>query len=322
MLAKCLVNASQITQTSQLIVSGRKNGQPHKEKERLMTGMLYQLKNFTSALVLGGVVAVGSVFAVSGALAQDATQQQAPQFDPDKVVAKVGDSAITELDLIYAIEDLGQDIAQIPPQQRRQFVIQMLVDMKVMAQVARDEGMAESEVFERRKAYLEDRALRRAYLEEVVAKSITDEEVKAEYDAIFKDFEGQEELRARHILVETEEEAQALVKEINGGADFAETAKEKSTGPSGAQGGDLGYFKQGDMVPEFYEAANALQVGDVSAPVQSQFGWHVIKLEDRKAAEPPALAQVEQQVRQRVLAKKFEKIVADNKENITVEIVE
>ncbi|AVX03143.1 peptidylprolyl isomerase [Maritalea myrionectae] len=287
-----------------------------------MTGMLYQLKNFTSALVLGGVVAVGSVFAVSGALAQDATQQQAPQFDPDKVVAKVGDSAITELDLIYAIEDLGQDIAQIPPQQRRQFVIQMLVDMKVMAQVARDEGMAESEVFERRKAYLEDRALRRAYLEEVVAKSITDEEVKAEYDAIFKDFEGQEELRARHILVETEEEAQALVEEINGGADFAETAKEKSTGPSGAQGGDLGYFKQGDMVPEFYEAANALQVGDVSAPVQSQFGWHVIKLEDRKAAEPPALAQVEQQVRQRVLAKKFEKIVADNKENITVEIVE
>lgn len=321
-MAKCLVNASQITQTSQLIVSGRENGQPHKEKERLMTGILHQLKNFTSALVLGGSVAVGSVFAVSGALAQDATQQQAPQFDPDKIVAKVGDSAITELDLVYAIEDLGQDIAQIPPQQRRQFVIQMLVDMKVMAQVARDEGMAQSEVFERRRAYLEDRALRRAYLEEIVAKSITDEEVKAEYDAIFKDFEGQEELRARHILVETEDEAKALVEELNGGADFAETAQEKSTGPSGAQGGDLGYFKQGDMVPEFYEAANALDVGAVSGPVQSQFGWHVIKLEDRKAAEPPALAQVEQQVRQRVLAKKFEKIVADNKEKITVEIVE
>lgn len=287
-----------------------------------MTGMIHQLKNFTSVLFLGGVVAVGSVFAVSSALAQDATQQQAPQFDPDKVVAKVGDSAITELDLVYAIEDLGQDIAQIPPQQRRQFVVQMLVDMKVMAQVARDEGMAESEVFARRKAYLEDRALRRAYLEDVVAKSITDEEVKAEYDEIFKDFEGQEQLRARHILVETEEDAKAIVEQLNGGADFAETAKEKSTGPSGAQGGDLGYFAEGDMVAEFYTAANELEVGAISGPVKSQFGWHVIKLEDRKAAEPPAFAQVEQQVRQRVLAKKFEDIVAKNKEEITIEIVE
>ncbi|WP_424984151.1 peptidylprolyl isomerase [Maritalea sp. S77] len=287
-----------------------------------MTGMIHQLKNFTSALVLGGVVAVGSVYAVSGALAQDATQQQAPQFDPDKVVAKVGDEQITELDLVYAIEDLGQDIAQIPPQQRRQFVVQMLVDMKVMAQVARDEGMADSEVFARRKAYLEDRALRRAYLEDVVAKSITDEEVQAEYDEIFKDFEGQDQLRARHILVETEEEAQAIVDELNNGADFAETAKAKSTGPSGAQGGDLGYFADGEMVPEFYEAANALEVGNISAPVQSQFGWHVIKLEDRKKSEPPALAQVGQQVRQRVLAKKFEDIVAKNKAEITIEIVE
>ncbi len=182
--------------------------------------------------------------------------------------------------------------------------------------------MAESDVFARRKAYLEDRALRRAYLEEVVAESITDAEVQAEYDTIFKDFAGQEELRARHILVETEDEAKALVEELNGGADFVETAKAKSTGPSGAQGGDLGYFKEGDMVPEFYEAANALEVGAISRPVQSQFGWHVIKLEDRKASAPPALAQVEPQVRQRVLAQKFEEIVAENKEKITVEIVE
>lgn len=287
-----------------------------------MTGMIHQLKNFTSALVLGGVVTVGSVFAVSGAMAQDATQQEAPQFDPEKVVAKVGDENITELDLVYAIEDLGQDIAQIPPQQRRQFVIQMLVDMKVMAQVARDEGMADSDVFARRKAYLEDRALRRAYLEEVVAKGITDEEVKAEYDNIFKDFEGKEQLRARHILVESEDDAKAIVEELNNGADFVEVAKAKSTGPSGPQGGDLGYFAEGDMVPEFYEAANALEVGKISAPVQSQFGWHVIKLEDRKAAEPPAFEQVQQQVRQRVLAKKFEEIVAKNKEELTIEIVE
>lgn len=287
-----------------------------------MAGMIPQLKNVTSALILGGVVTVGSAFAVSNAMAQEVPQQEALQFDPDKVVATVGNDKITERELVYAIEDLGQDIAQIPPQQRRQFVIQMLVDMKVMAQVARDEGMADSEVFARRKAYLEDRALRRAYLEDVVAKGITEEEVKAEYDDIFKDFEGKEQLRARHILVASEDEAKAIVDELNKGADFVEVAKAKSTGPSGSQGGDLGYFAQGDMVPEFYEAANALDVGKISAPVQSQFGWHVIKLEDRKAAEPPAFAQVKQQVQQRVLAKKFEEIVAKNKEKITVEIME
>lgn len=287
-----------------------------------MAGMIPQLKNVTSALILGGVVTVGSAFAVSNAMAQEVPQQEALQFDPDKVVATVGNDKITERELVYAIEDLGQDIAQIPPQQRRQFVIQMLVDMKVMAQVARDEGMADSEVFAHRKAYLEDRALRRAYLEDVVAKGITEEEVKAEYDDIFKDFEGKEQLRARHILVASEDEAKAIVDELNKGADFVEVAKAKSTGPSGSQGGDLGYFAQGDMVPEFYEAANALDVGKISAPVQSQFGWHVIKLEDRKAAEPPAFAQVKQQVQQRVLAKKFEEIVAKNKEKITVEIME
>ncbi|MCF4099493.1 peptidylprolyl isomerase [Maritalea mediterranea] len=286
-----------------------------------MTGMKNQLKNFASALVLGGFVAVGPVLAVSQVTAQEATQEQ-PQFDPDKVVAKVGNETITERDLIYALEDLGEDITQVPLQQRRQFLVQMLVDMKVMAQLAREKGMADSEVFERRKAYLEDRALRRAYLEEDVAASISEEEIKAEYDAIFEDFQGNEQLRARHILVETEDAAQAIVDELNGGADFAELAKEKSTGPSGAQGGDLGYFSQGDMVPEFFNAANALETGNISGPVQSQFGWHVIKLEDRKAAEPPAFEQVRPQVRQRVLAKKIEEIVAKQKAETTVEIME
>ena len=128
---------------------------------------------------------------------------------------------------------------------------------------------------------------------EAAAAAVSDEDLQAAYDEAYGNLPPEEEVNASHILVETEEEALALIAELEGGADFAELAKEKSTGPSGPQGGELGWFGEGKMVPAFEAAALALETGALSAPVQTQFGWHVIKLNERRNVPPPALAQVE-----------------------------
>ncbi|MCL4144383.1 UNVERIFIED_CONTAM: hypothetical protein GTU68_067142 [Idotea baltica] len=135
-----------------------------------------------------------------------------------------------------------------------------------------------------------------------------------------KGFPEQEEVRARHILVEEEETAKEITEALRGDkGDFAELAKEKSTGPSGASGGDLGYFLKGDMVAPFAEAAFALEKGAVSDPVKTQFGWHVIKLEDRRMRKPPAFEELEGQLRQQLMQATAQQIIAEVKEATEVE---
>jgi len=284
------------------------------EKERNIM-LKTELKRHSSlrTILLGGAVAIG-IMGSSIAVAQTAVA-------PDEVIAVVGGETITQAELTYALEDMGEEIQQIAPNERREFLVQMLVDMKVMAQAARKAGMADTDTFARRKTYLEDRALRRAYLQDIMAAELTQEELQAEYDDVFKDFKPTEQLRARHVLVASEDDAKLVIAELEKGRDFAEVAKEKSTGPTGPNGGDLGYFSEGDMVPEFYDASRALEVGAYSAPVQSSFGWHVIKLEDRRPSTPPAMEQVFPQIRQRVMVKKFEKLVEDLKANAEINIV-
>lgn len=311
---KCLVNVSEITQTSSNFVVRRVSGAKPKRRKEERSNM-HQNKRTPNRLTkwLASSALALSLLGSSVAFAQG--------FDPNKVIAKVGEETISEAELGYALEDMGDEINQIPPAERRQFLVEMLVDMKVMAQAARKSGMADTDTFAHRQAYLEDRSLRRAYLQDVMAAEISDEEMKQEYDAVFAGFEPKELLRARHILLSSEDDAKAVVAELEKGADFIELAKTKSTGPSGPQGGDLGYFGEGDMVPEFYAGAKALEVGGFSQPVQSQFGWHVIKLEDRKPSEPPAMEQVAPQIRQRIMVRKFEQLVADLKAGTTIEIM-
>ncbi|MDF0601629.1 peptidylprolyl isomerase [Psychromarinibacter sp. C21-152] len=122
--------------------------------------------------------------------------------------------------------------------------------------------------------------------------AVTEEDLQAAYDAKYADYEPVKEFNASHILVESEEAAQAVIEELEGGADFAAVAKEKSTGPSGANGGSLGWFGPGQMVPEFEEAVVTLEPGEISAPVQTQFGWHVVKLNETRLPEAPELAEV------------------------------
>ena len=251
-----------------------------------------------SALFVGTALGFGPV------AAQDATTPAAPaaEITPQTVVATVGGEAITEADISFAAEDLAQELQQMPPEQRKAFLVTVLIDMKVMAKAAREQQMDQTDLFKQRLKYLEDRALRRAYFGEKIATAVTPEALQTAYEKLVAGFQGQEEVHARHILVATEEEAKAVKAELDGGKDFAELAKEKSTDPSAQQnGGDLGFFGKGMMVKPFEDAAFAMEVGAVSDPVKSDFGWHVIKLEEKRMSQPPSLEQVSPQLQQQVM---------------------
>ncbi|MBU1335506.1 MAG: peptidylprolyl isomerase [Alphaproteobacteria bacterium] len=277
----------------------------------------------TSVLAL--ILAAG---ALAPAVAQDAAPaaeapaaEAAAPVSPDTVVATVGGEPITEADLGFAAEDLTQELSQMPPEQRKPFLLRVLIDMKVMAKAGQEAGMADTPLFQQRLDYLEDRALRRAYFAETIANAVTEEAVRADYEAFIADFVPADEIRASHVLVPTEEEAKAVKAELDGGADFATVAKEKSIDPGAANGGDLGFFGKGMMVAPFEAAAFALtDIGQVSDPVESQFGWHVIRLEEKRQSAPPAFEQVAAQLQQQRLMTTFDETVARLMEGVSIDI--
>ncbi|MDP2779174.1 peptidylprolyl isomerase [Devosia sp.] len=265
--------------------------------------------------------------ALTPVLAQDAApaapaQDAAPAaVSPEAVVATVDGAPITEADLGFAAEDLSQELQQMPPAQRKPFLLRVLIDMKVMAKAGADAGMADTPLFQQRLDYLKDRSLRRAYFADTIAKGITEEAVRAAYDKSVADFQPTEEIRASHILVPSEDEAKAIKEQLDGGADFAELAKEKSIDPGAANGGDLGFFSKGMMVAPFETAAYGLSdIGQVSEPVESQFGWHVIRLEEKRQSAPPTFEQLAPQLQQQLLMTSFDDTVARLMEGVAIDI--
>ena len=277
------------------------------------------LRTICLAALLGAAPAVGS-------FAQEAPAPEAAPaaIAPETVVATVGGEQITEADLSFAAEDLAQDLAQMPAQERRAFLLRVLIDMKVMAGAAKTAGMDQTELFAQRLNYLKERALRRAYFADAIAGQVTEEAIRADYDAFVAQFQPAEEIHASHILVETKEEADAIKAELDAGGDFATIAQEKSIDPgSGANGGDLGFFSKGMMVPEFETAAFALaNPGDISAPVQSQFGFHIIKLEEKRESSPPTFEQVAPQIQQQVLMRVFNEKVEELMAGVTIDVTD
>lgn len=248
----------------------------------------------------------------------------APVFAADDaVVAKVGDLEIHQSELDLAVQNLDPQLQQLPDEQKRVAALSGAIDVKLLAKDAVAEGMKDTEDFKKRMDYIADRELHNTYFRKYVVDAVTADEVKARYEKEIAALPKQEEVHARHILVKTEEEAKAVIAELDGGKDFAEIAKEKSEDSNKSDGGDLGWFTKGRMVPEFEEAAFGLEKGAYTkTPVKSQFGFHVIKLEDRRDVQPPALDQVEQQVRQLVMRDKYVALIEKAKAAQKVEIVD
>ena len=242
-----------------------------------------------------------------GGLPLAASAQTAPAAPkPDAVVATVGGEQITEADLAFAAEDLGQDLQNVPQDQVRAVLLAQMIDLKLMAEAGHGAKLEDTDLYKLRLKYLTDRALRRAYTKQAVSDKITPEEIKAAYDKQVATIPDEDEVHARHILVTTEDDAKAIKAQLDGGADFATLAKEKSIEPGAKDsGGDLGYFKAAQMVKPFADAAFAMKIGEVSQPVQTQFGWHIIKVEDRRKAAKPTLEQLTPQLGQQLYVAKY-----------------
>lgn len=220
--------------------------------------------------------------------------------DDAKVVAKVDGMPITEGDLAMAAEELA---GQIPPQatdaQKRDFLVSYVADTKLIARAARDAKIDKTPSFEKKAAWMREKVLLDEYMSAETKKAVTPEAMKKLYEESIKSVTPDQEARARHILVETEDEAKAIATRVKGGEDFAKVAGEVSKDPgSGKEGGDLGWFTKDRMVPEFSEAAFKLKPGEISDPVKSQFGWHVIKLEETRVKPLPTFEEVKEQVEQ------------------------
>ena len=216
--------------------------------------------------------------------------------DADKVVARVNGADIKASDVAIAEEDIGANLAQMPPESRREYVTAYLTDMTLVAKAAEGRKLADSDEFKQRLAYYRNKVLMDLLLQSEAKTAVSEGAMHQLYDEAAKQMAGQQEVRARHILVKTEDEAKAIVGELKKGADFAELARQKSTDPGASEGGDLGYFPKEDMVPEFADAAFKLEKGQISEPVHTRFGWHVIKVEDKRERQPPEFDKVKDQL--------------------------
>ena len=229
--------------------------------------------------------------------------------DANTVVATVNGKSITLGHMIVARAILPEQYQQLPNDVLFEGILKQLVEQTLLA------GAFDGALPKRIPISLENEQrslIAGETLEVVLSQALNEDAVKAAYDAQFADAEPSKEYNASHILVETEEEALAIQADVDGGADFATVAKAKSTGPSGPNGGSLGWFGKGAMVPSFEAAVVGLEVGAVSAPVQTQFGWHVIILNETRDTSAPELdavrAEIEGNLRQDAVTTKIEEL--------------
>lgn len=245
---------------------------------------------------------------LSGILSFDPTVSYAA--NPKDVVAKADGIEITEADIQMVMQDMQDQLGGMSDAQRRDTVITYLIDLKLGVKAAKDAKITDDEAVKRRVAMLTDRLLFDEYLEVAAKKVVTDDAMKALYSDTVKSLKPEPEIRARHILVETEDQAKAVVKRLKAGEDFAKVATEVSKDPgSGQQGGDLGFFTKERMVPEFSTAAFALEIGKISDPVKSQFGFHIIKVEEKREKPVPTFDEVKDQIAEFMMNKSRQDIL-------------
>jgi peptidyl-prolyl cis-trans isomerase C len=237
-------------------------------------------------------------------------------------VARVNGSDITEAELGFAEAEVGSEIAGLPAEARRRVLVEYLVEAHLFAEAAGKNQLGAGKEFEDRLAYYKLRALRDTFYEKKVRDAVTEAQAKTAYDEQIAKIVPEPEVRARHILVKSEQEAKDLVKQLKGGADFVELAKKSSDGPSAQTGGDLGYFARGQMVKPFEDAAFALKAGDISAPVQTEFGWHVIKVEDKRNRPVPQFDEVKDQLMASLVQNQLKTVVQGLRGTAKVEIVD
>lgn len=260
-----------------------------------------------------------AVLALAGALMALA----APAFADVKVLAKVDGKDITDADVALAQSEIGPNLGSIPAEQRTAVLVNYIIDNRLMMAAAEKAGLGSDASMAARIEYYKGRALRDLFFDKSVNGAVTDADAEKIYDKKVGEIKPVEEVHALHILVAKKEEADDIVAKLKAGGDFAALAKEKSTDTgSGAQGGDLGYFAKGQMVKPFEDAAWALKKDEVSAPVQSQFGWHVIKQLDKRNKPAPAFETVKDGILNGLVQQKAQEIIGGLHKAAKIEYVD
>lgn len=284
----------------------------------------------------GALAALLSLGAWSGAAlaqesstaAEDAGSAEAdagaevPAPTAEDVVATVGEKSIRLGDVITLRRGLPQQYQQLPDEILGRGLVEQLIDQTLLAEAALAAGADERASV---KFQIENQmraVLAEAYMRSKVEERVNEEAIRAIYDEQYANVEGEEEVRASHILVESEDLAKEIRAELDGGGDFAALAAEHGTDGTAQRGGDLGYFVKSDMVAEFAEAAFALEAGQVGGPVQSQFGWHLIQLVDRRPRPAPAFEEVAGQIGQGLVQEAQREIVAELREGAEISITD
>ena len=260
--------------------------------------------------------------AMAGTAFAQADNTAAPLTGQDTTVATVNGYEIKTSEVRMAFDDVIGQLPNMPAKLRFPFVVEFLIERHLIAQVAAKEGTADTDDYKRRLAAYQAKALRDSYLAQKISPSITDDEIKAAYDKETAKVTQTERVRARHILVATEKEATDIEAKLQGGAKFEDLAKQYSLDGSKDYGGDLGYFTAPEMVAEFSKATFALKLGEVSKPVKTEYGWHVIRLDDRKMGAAQPFDQVKSAIRNVLVRNKVQEILAGLQGTAKVEILD
>jgi peptidyl-prolyl cis-trans isomerase C len=278
----------------------------------LFTTASHQARRGGSAFRLGLAVIGLTLVAALPVSAQD-----------NKVIAKVNDKAITEGDLKLAEQEIGPDLPNVPAATKRQLLVEYMIENVMFAEAAEGQKLDKTPDFEARLQYMRRRVLRDIYYETAIRGAVPDAEAKKFYDEQVGKLPKEEEVSARHILVDKKELADEIYKKIKANGDFAALAKEHSKDPgSKDNGGSLGFFGKGQMVPVFEETAFKLAKDEVSAPVQSQFGWHIIKLDEKRTRQAPPFDSLKDRIVQSLVGQKAQALATDLRAKAKVEIVD
>jgi len=264
------------------------------------------MMNFPCSRPAGFLAAVAALLLVAAG--------PAAAQDKDPLVAKVNGVEIHQSDLAVAEDEAGQ-LPPMSPDAKKDYLVQFVADMMLVAKAAEDKKLGDTDNFKRRMVFARNKLLMEDLLQSVGKAALTDEAMHKVYDEAVKQMGQVQEVHARHILIRAaegddkaskaaEDKIKAIIARLKKGEDFETVAKEVTEDPSGkANGGDLGYFTKEQMVPEFSEVAFKLDKGQISDPVKTQFGWHVIKVEDKRVKPPPTFEEVKPQIEQYVTRK-------------------
>lgn len=287
------------------------------------------VKVFLVLLVLAGIA--GLAF-MSGKMAKDGAEvvdesavaenaaDAAEGTDPKRVLAKVGEDVITVADALELVQMMPPQMRQIPQEQLLPMALEQVINNKIISKQADSAGLGNDAEVKKQVAMAKEQIVRSVFVEREVAKKVSDEQVRGEYEQYVKNFPEVEEVRASHILVDEEAKAKDIIKKLNSGGDFAELAKENSTDGTAQSGGDLGYFSKDDVVPDFAAAAFSTEPGSYSkAPVKTEFGYHVIKVAEKRVRPPADYEQVKPYIEQELRRTALEGLVQDWKSNVKIE---